>query len=56
MNLLDYRLPFQTRGMELIRIYLDRLAIAKSIVDLHEGKLSIETDGDLFKVVITLLK
>ncbi|WP_059351412.1 sensor histidine kinase [Bacillus coahuilensis] len=32
------------------------LAIAKSIVDLHEGKLSIETDGDLFKVVITLLK
>ncbi|MCT2535164.1 HAMP domain-containing histidine kinase [Aquibacillus koreensis] len=30
------------------------LAIAKSIVDLHEGTLDIETDGDLFKVSITL--
>ncbi|SEN44626.1 Signal transduction histidine kinase [Mesobacillus persicus] len=30
------------------------LAIAKSIVDLHEGKLDIEVDGDLFKVTITL--
>lgn len=30
------------------------LAIAKSIVDLHEGKLDIETDGDLFKVIISL--
>ncbi|WP_026573037.1 sensor histidine kinase [Bacillus sp. UNC438CL73TsuS30] len=30
------------------------LAIAKSIVDLHEGSLEIETDGDLFKVSISL--
>ncbi len=30
------------------------LAIAKSIVDLHEGRLDIETDGDLFKVCILL--
>lgn len=30
------------------------LAIAKSIVDLHEGKLDIEIDGDLFKVRISL--
>ncbi len=28
------------------------LAIAKSIVDLHGGKLSIEIDGDLFKVSV----
>lgn len=30
------------------------LAIAQSIVDLHEGRLEIETDGDLFKVKISL--
>ncbi|RFB15328.1 sensor histidine kinase [Bacillus sp. HNG] len=30
------------------------LAIAQSIVDLHHGNLEIETDGDLFKVKITL--
>ncbi|MCA1320639.1 HAMP domain-containing histidine kinase [Bacillus tianshenii] len=30
------------------------LAIAKSIIDLHEGSLHIETDGDLFKVTISL--
>jgi signal transduction histidine kinase len=30
------------------------LAIAKSIIDLHEGRLTLETDGDLFKVSITL--
>ncbi|THE12490.1 HAMP domain-containing histidine kinase [Bacillus timonensis] len=30
------------------------LAIAQSIVDLHHGTLEIETDGDLFKVKITL--
>ncbi len=30
------------------------LAIAKSIVDLHEGSLDIETEGDLFKVNISL--
>jgi signal transduction histidine kinase len=30
------------------------LAIAKSIVDLHDGSLNIETDGDLFKVTISL--
>lgn len=30
------------------------LAIAKSIVDIHEGSLDIETDGDLFKVSISL--
>lgn len=30
------------------------LAIAQSIVDLHGGKLSIEVDGDLFKVTISL--
>ncbi|MCR8657528.1 sensor histidine kinase [Paenibacillus endoradicis] len=30
------------------------LAIAKSIVDLHEGSLNIETEGDLFKVSISL--
>ncbi|MCH6266863.1 sensor histidine kinase [Neobacillus citreus] len=31
------------------------LAIVKSIIDLHDGKLDIEADGDLFKVIITLL-
>jgi signal transduction histidine kinase len=30
------------------------LAIAKSIVDLHEGRFEIETDGDLFKVIVSL--
>ena len=30
------------------------LAIAKSIVDIHGGSLDIETDGDLFKVSISL--
>lgn len=30
------------------------LAIAKSIVDLHEGILDIDSDGDLFKVTISL--
>ncbi|MCM3707276.1 MULTISPECIES: sensor histidine kinase [Cytobacillus] len=30
------------------------LAIAKSIIDLHEGNLDIDTDGDLFKVSISL--
>lgn len=30
------------------------LAIAKSIVDLHEGHLTIDIDGDLFKVAISL--
>ncbi|GGA77174.1 MFS domain-containing histidine kinase [Ornithinibacillus halotolerans] len=30
------------------------LAIAQSIVELHEGSLDIQTDGDLFKVTITL--
>lgn len=30
------------------------LAIAKSIVDLHEGRLTLETDGDLFKATVTL--
>lgn len=32
------------------------LAIAKSIVELHHGKLSIEIDGDLFKVIVELPK
>lgn len=30
------------------------LTIAKSIVDLHGGRMEIEVDGDLFKVTITL--
>ncbi|QFT89712.1 Sensor protein kinase WalK [Bacillus sp. THAF10] len=30
------------------------LAIAKSIIDLHQGSLSIDTDGDLFKVTVIL--
>ncbi len=30
------------------------LAIAQSIVDLHQGSLEITTDGDLFKVTISL--
>ncbi|MEH7225552.1 HAMP domain-containing sensor histidine kinase [Bacillus sp. JJ1566] len=30
------------------------LAIAQSIIDLHHGNLEIKTDGDLFKVTITL--
>ncbi|RBP95896.1 histidine kinase/DNA gyrase B/HSP90-like ATPase [Cytobacillus firmus] len=30
------------------------LAIAKSIIDLHDGNLEIDTDGDLFKVSISL--
>ncbi|MGL5330145.1 MAG: sensor histidine kinase, partial [Peptostreptococcaceae bacterium] len=32
------------------------LAIAKSFVELHGGTLKVSTDGDLFKVVITLNK
>lgn len=32
------------------------LAIAKSIVDLHDGRLGIDTDGDLFKATIVLQK
>jgi signal transduction histidine kinase len=32
------------------------LAIAKSIIDLHRGKLGIEIDGDQFKVIIELSK
>lgn len=32
------------------------LAIAKSIIDLHEGKMDIDVDGDLFKVNIVLKK
>lgn len=30
------------------------LAIVKSIVDLHDGRLDIEVDGDLFKITIVL--
>lgn len=30
------------------------LAIAQSIVDMHNGKLRISVDGDLFKVVVTV--
>ncbi len=30
------------------------LAIAQSIVELHNGRLEIETDGDLFKVTVTI--
>ncbi|KGR79361.1 MFS domain-containing histidine kinase [Ureibacillus manganicus] len=30
------------------------LAIAQSIVDLHNGRMSIEVDGDLFKVTVTI--
>lgn len=30
------------------------LAIAKSIIDLHEGRLTLETDGDLFKAAVVL--
>ena len=30
------------------------LAIAQSIIDLHEGELSIDVDGDLFKVTFTV--
>ncbi len=30
------------------------LAIAQSIVDLHSGRLNIEVDGDLFKVIVTV--
>lgn len=32
------------------------LSIAKSIVELHEGSMSIVTDGDLFKIIIVLYK
>lgn len=32
------------------------LAIAKSIVDLQGGKLDIEVDGDLFKVIVAFNK
>jgi len=30
------------------------LAIAQSIVDMHEGKMNIEIDGDLFKVTVDI--
>lgn len=30
------------------------LAIAQSIIDLHDGRLNIEVDGDLFKVIVTV--
>jgi signal transduction histidine kinase len=32
------------------------LAIAKSFVELQGGKLDINVDGDLFKVIITINK
>jgi signal transduction histidine kinase len=32
------------------------LSIARSIVELHGGKMSIVTDGDLFKIIIELMK
>lgn len=32
----------------------DSACIAKSIIDLHEGSLDIEIDGDLFKGTIVL--
>ena len=32
------------------------LSIAKSIVELHGGKMKIVTDGDLFKIIIVLEK
>ena len=32
------------------------LSIAKSIVELHDGKMKIVTDGDLFKIIIILEK
>lgn len=31
------------------------LAIAKSIIDLHGGRLEIEVDGDLFKATVSLI-
>jgi len=30
------------------------LAIAQSIVDLHGARMSIEVDGDLFKVIVRI--
>lgn len=30
------------------------LSIAKSIIDLHDGHMNIEVDGDLFKIIVTL--
>ncbi|MOA32340.1 putative sensor-like histidine kinase YedV [compost metagenome] len=30
------------------------LAIARSIIELHGGRLVLETDGDLFKATVTL--
>ncbi|CAM5210964.1 histidine kinase OS=Ureibacillus acetophenoni OX=614649 GN=SAMN05877842_1126 PE=4 SV=1 [Ureibacillus acetophenoni] len=30
------------------------LAIAQSIVDLHNGRMKIEVDGDLFKVTVSI--
>ncbi|PJO44296.1 ATP-binding protein, partial [Lysinibacillus xylanilyticus] len=30
------------------------LAIAQSIVDLHGARMSIEIDGDLFKVIVRI--
>jgi signal transduction histidine kinase len=32
------------------------LSIAKGIVELHGGNMRIVTDGDLFKMIITLYK
>lgn len=32
------------------------LSIARSIVELHQGSMSIVTDGDLFKIIIVLYK
>lgn len=32
------------------------LSIAKSIVELHGGTMHIVTDGDLFKIIVTLIK
>lgn len=32
------------------------LAIAQSIVDLHEGRMTIEMDGDLFKVTVAVAR
>ncbi|SHJ77433.1 Histidine kinase-, DNA gyrase B-, and HSP90-like ATPase [Clostridium cavendishii DSM 21758] len=32
------------------------LAIAKSIIELHDGKIKVEREGDMFKVYIVLMK
>ncbi len=63
-NIASYKMDFETDELFLRFKRADSsrssegsglgLAIAKSIIELHRGSISIETEGDMFKVIIEL--